>query len=366
MKRVLPFLLLAFLAGSCSKKPGASSGDSSSDAGKYETLLAGWPYNVTVIETDDEKEKAALKKQTGDLFQAKNFEAIDVLAAKYRKSEECYANGIWKLNEIYAALDLPEEASETEWTNHLQTLRDWIGARPESITPRVALAESLTSYAWKARGGGWANSVTDQGWEHFGERLKESVRVLVAAKKLKEKCPRWYSVMMTCALGLSMDRADYDQLFEEAISSHPSYTMYYRRRAYFLLPRWNGKEGEWEEDLRKSADKLGGDAGDLLYARVVWEMHGGRYFGNIFSETQISWPRVNNGFAIMIKSFPDSFSAKSERAYLAALAKDRENFKTYLDELEMKVDPSVWHTKENFNKFARVAYGGKPKQPATH
>jgi hypothetical protein len=372
--KTFPFLLALFFLCSCSEKPATTPAKTTRTnttttnvfsllntnsflSTKALLAVTGWQYPVTILETPEEKEKSEIKKQARALYEAKDYAGLEALAAKYRRSKECYANGIWKLGQVYLGVtDLPDEATEAEWKTQLKSHRDWIKARPESITARVVLAEDLTSYAWKARGSGWADSVTEKGWELFGKRLIEAANVVAEANSLKEECPRLFSVMFRVALGLQMDRSNYDKLFEQAIKSYPEYTAYYQRRAYFLLPRWYGEANEWESDLEKSSDKIGGKEGDMLYARTVWCMHEGRYFTNIFKESHISWSRVDQGFEEIEKLFPDSLAAKTERVYLAALARDREKARLYFDKLEGKIDLSTWRTMETCIKFAHWAY----------
>jgi hypothetical protein len=314
------------------------------------------PFAVTVVETDEEKEQKQIQDQAKALFAAREFQKLDELAAKYRASREQYSIGVWKLNYVYAAFALPDETPKTNWPPHLATLRAWIKARPQSITARVALAGELTSYAWEARGSGYARTVTKEGWRLFGERLKEGLEVLNSAQALPEKCPRWWAARLTIALGLSTEREEYERLFAAAIKTDPQYAIYYFRKCYYLLPRWNGSPGEWESFLTSAADRIGGEDGDLLYARVVWLMHETKFFGNIFADNKLSWARTHKGFTVMNRRFPASFAAKSEHAFLAYLWSDPTFARDILARLEGKVDLSVWGKKEHFEKTARWVY----------
>ena len=115
------------------------------------------PFKVQVTQTPEEKEKQEIQEQAKNLFSAKDFDKLDALARKHRESKEHYADGAWKLNEVYAGICLDKQASEAQWQEHLAALEDWVKAKPASITARVALADELVTYAWKARGGGYAN-----------------------------------------------------------------------------------------------------------------------------------------------------------------------------------------------------------------
>ena len=345
MKLSTTSIFVLFLFVGCSKAPVTDN-----------SLLGYGPFEVKVAVSPETVERAQTMQQAVALLTAKDYPNLDALAAKLRKSQDAYANGNWKLEDFYAALDLSEEATGTEWQEKLKSLRDWVKASPDSITARVALADVMVSYAWTARSNSWSGPITEEASNLLQQRLQEAITVLAEAKPLPEHCPHWHSVNLIAALGLQVERSKFDQLFKEAIQSQPAYSGYYTRRAYFLLPQWYGKEGEWESDLKSSADELGGEAGDLLYARVVWRMHARQFYDNVFHQTQLSWPRVEKGFEVMLKSFPNSLSAKSERAYLAALALDYPKARKYFDELQGQADLTVWRTTDMFKSVARSVY----------
>ena len=312
-----------------------------------------------MVETPEAKEIHDITNQVATLLAAKDYDKLDDLAAKYRASKECYADGIWKLALVYDALVPSDKVPDAEWEARLAALRDWILAKPDSITPRVALAIDLTAYAWKARGGGWANSVTEEGWRLFEQRLNQAVDVLTQAKPLKEKCPQYWVVLMRAALGKQVNKTQFKYIFDQAINLEPDFAALYFRRAIYLLPRWYGDEGEWEKDLAQSADRIGGENGDMLYAQVVWKMHNYMNSKNIFKEANLSWARVGKGFDAIEKYFPNSLAAKNESAQLAGLAADKEKARKYFIQTEGKVDLSVWDDKDEFIKFANWAFYGQ-------
>ncbi|HXF09239.1 MAG TPA: DUF4034 domain-containing protein [Desulfuromonadaceae bacterium] len=298
----------------------------------------------------------SISNQAVIFLNAKNYDALDTYIDKLRKSRESYDGGAWKFYFVYCGLDLPEQASELEWTNRLALLQDWINARPNSITARVALANDLTSYAWKARGSGWASTVTDEGGRLFEQRLNEASQILADAKPLKDRCPFYWTVKLITYLGLGADRSQYDATFAEATREWPDYSPYYTRRAYYLQPRWYGSDGEWEDDLTKSANRLGGDRGDILYARVVWCMHQNRLFKNIFEESHLDWARVDRGLTLIEKQFPGSLAAISEHGYLAVLARDQETARACFNRMDSRIDLSIWPSEQRFMEFASWTY----------
>ncbi len=289
------------------------------------------------------------------MLTAKDYNGLDALAKNFRDSKECYAGGYWKLYYVYDALKLSDDDPDTAWTARLEAIADWVRADPDSITARVAMADEMASFAWKARGLGGADEIPESHWKTFFQRLNETVLILNAAKHFKEKCPGWYAVMLEAEMGLQVDRSQHDATFHEAITTWPDYTQFYVSRAYYLLPRWYGAPGEWENDLEKSSDGIGGDDGDMLYARVVWSMQD--FSTNIFKEYHVSWNRVNTGYGAIEKHFPDSLATENRAAHLAVLADDAEAARKYFDQTQGGVETNCWDSVDEYVGFAKWAYG---------
>jgi tetratricopeptide (TPR) repeat protein len=252
---------------------------------------------------------------------ANDYAKLDGLAEQLRVSKEQYVDGIWKLSCVYDGLLLSNNASDDEWDKWLFAIERWTLAKPSSITARIALANYLVAYAWKARGGGEADTVSRTGWQLFRQRLVEAVKILKDAKALDEKCPHYWRVLQRAALGMQLDRMHFDEIFNQALKMEPKYESYYAGRAIYLLPQWYGKPGEWGSDLAASADKISGESGDILYAQVVWNMDE-RYDMDFFLNDNLNWERVNKGFAAIEKRYPDALEAKIERAKLAIVAQN--------------------------------------------
>ena len=355
MKYKIICLLVPLFLLSCSKKPAASNAPTLRQSSPPTT---GLPFEPILVEPVETKENHDLKSQAAALLGARDFDKLDALAKSLRDSKECYADGQWKLFHFYNGLNFPSGATDSEWTKHLAILRDWIKAKPDSITARVALADGLIQYGWKARGTGYANTVTDENLKLLFQRLNEAVTVLNQAAALKEKCPRWWAVMLAADLGLQVPRPKYDATFSAAIQAWPDYNSFYSVRANFLLPRWYGAEGELEKDLEKSSDKIGGEAGDMVYAQVVWGLHHLVVDAtNIFREYSLSWERTDKGLEAIEKHYPDSLAVKNEGAHLAMLAHDRPAAKKYFDQTKGEIDLSEWPSTNVYIRAANLVYG---------
>lgn len=245
------------------------------------------------LDFDPATELNAVREYTAavqQLFVNGDFNDVDCLADSARRNKEKFKGGAWKLHNLYAGLYEPKgHATEEDWDEHFKRLERWMAAKPDSITARVALGWSYVNYAWDARGTGAVDSVTDSGWRLFNERLDLAESALAEARQLKTKCPEWYLAMQHVAFDKNWGLARESALLQEAVAFEPGYYYFYRMQAYYLEPKWYGEEGDAERFIAETADKVGGDKGDMLYFQVASYLvcHcGGENL------KRLSWPRL--------------------------------------------------------------------------
>src|SRR5208282_5843665 len=131
-------------------------------------------------------------KAINGLLKAEKFEQLDCIADLARSHKETFPGGMWKLHAVYSGLEKPLlHPTEEDWKTHIELLQRWVSARPESITARVALAESYVNYGEDARGPGFADTVSDSGWKLLAERTAKASQILLEASTLSSKCPEW-------------------------------------------------------------------------------------------------------------------------------------------------------------------------------
>jgi hypothetical protein len=340
MKKIFVSITIFVALMGCSKQSPQSSQATSS-------LIPTNPAEITIIKTAETQEWHNIGAESADFFAAKNFDKLEDLANEYRTSKASIASGIWKLEAVYLGIIPDVNKSNDGWDQSLVTLHDWIQAKPDSITAPVALADTLVAYAWKARGSGYADTVTEAGQKLMEKRLTEAVQVLQQAENLKQKCPHYWTVMMSAALGLGANNSQFETIFQKAIAYDPDFAAYYSAKAYYLTPRWYGRPGDMEAFLEKAADQVGGEDGDVLYARAAWSVQ--LKTRDVFDEHGLSWQRTDKGFEVIEKRFPNSPYVQNARAYMAVMGCEKTLApRKLVTALHGQIDPKVWTSKENF------------------
>lgn len=300
--------------------------------------------------------------QVRDYLHHEQFELLDRIADAARSSKERVGGGAWKLQLFYQGLRFPDdrtEASEGTWKYHLAKLEKWIAEKPGSVTARVGLAAAYLAYGWQARGSGYAHTISRDGYRLFVARLARAESILAEARSLKLTCPHSYAVMLHIAIGQGWEANSFDELFVAATIFEPLYYSYYEMKAMYLMPRWNGRPGDWERFADASSLSVGGAEGSIIYYKIaafiariqIQDVKGGRFF----RESKISWQRMKAGFSEMVKKYGISMQTANQICQLAMISDDKEFSRKMFDEIGEHWDDSVWSSKPLFDHQRRWA-----------
>jgi hypothetical protein len=293
--------------------------------------------------------EADYRNKIRDLVGRSAFADLDAAADNARTSKERFAGGVWKLFVFYEGVASPaagDRAGAADWSKQIEILESWVSASPTSVTARVALAEAYRNVGWKARGGGFSNTVSDANWLQF-EKQDEKARATLMGASLPAKCPHWYFVMLEIARdqGWSTDQAR--SLFESAIAFEPNYYHYYREYTVNLLPKWNGNAGDSEAFAEESYRRIGGRQGAFVYFEIASVL----YCRCAEDQTKpaLAWSKIKEGFAELEEKYGASPLKLNRFAYLAYLYRDRETARSTLLRLNIQWEPSLWRSLDSFN-----------------
>ena len=299
-------------------------------------------------------------------FVQRNFDQLEQEAHDARIGKERFAGGSWKIYNFYAGVSLPGRktpADESVWNTYLAITKDWVAAKPESATARIALADAHLALAWKARGSGYAHAVSDQSWDTFHSEAALAREALVEAAKRKERCPYWYVLMQTVALADGWDPQDARELFDRAVAFEPDFYYFYQNYATYLEPRWFGEEGEGEAFAEESSLHVGGDQGEIIYFETAsavvcpCDQEPDRL-------SKMSWPRIQLGYEAIERLYGSSILKRNRFAYMAYVAKDRSAARRVFGEIGESWDNGVWSSRNEFEEARAWAMNGV-EEPAS-
>jgi hypothetical protein len=284
---------------------------------------------------------------------------LDTLAQELQQKRSRFAGGAWRLHVLFGTLSSPGSAtaSDAAWTAHIAKLEDWSLRSPASPTPCITLAQTYLRFAWKARGHGYANTVTAEGWSLFRDRVQSARSTLEQCAALAENSPHWYLQMQGVALDQQWNRAAVDALAERALANEPGYYYFAVAESTYLLPKWYGDPGDAERYAAQVADRIGGDDGDAVYFQIAAAI-------NCCKRTQapaLSWPRVKRGFAAVETLYGSTKHELNVMAYLALRNGDAATAQKLFERIGNDWSESVWKTKAAFDA-GRTGQGFEDRQ----
>jgi len=140
-------------------------------------------------------------------------------------------------------------------------------ALPDDSLSYFFKANFYTEWAWEARGGGFADTVTDQGWRTFHERLGDARTFADKGWRLNPLDPDCPTVMIQICMGDGAERTEMESWFSRAMLADPHNYMGCLAKEQFLLPKWGGSEKEALEFARSCVAH--GNADDRLPTILV-------------------------------------------------------------------------------------------------
>jgi hypothetical protein len=184
------------------------------------------------------------------------------------------AQGMALLPEVFADADIPTEfvallfeaigLASIELEGDRRTLlaaaaRVADQGRVAKAAVMAATGEQFTSYAWDARGGGYASTVSDAQFAEFGRRVGVARAALERAWALDPKDPFVAKSMIVVCMAQSAPREEMEAWYGRATALDPYDPDVVSRKLTYLEPKWLGtveelvafgrellKEGLWE------------------------------------------------------------------------------------------------------------------------
>lgn len=298
-------------------------------------------------EKQDSRSKLQIDVRT--LLHEQKFNELENMASIFRKEKTRFPDGGWKLYTFYNSF----HSAYYGWNEHLRNHDTWLKLYPNSITARVAAAALWSTYAWEARGGGYANTVTEEGWKLYRERLAKAYEFVKNPPSDPSKdCMHRYYVLLLIARAQGWDRKNYEEIFQKGLSFEPSYYANYFEKATYLFPRWYGEKGEWQKFAAETVKFAPKSEGMGIYTRILLFAWSYKEFTD-FKVPDISWEKMKKGFRDIDRNYPDSSLILNWYCRFACIAEDKKT----AAELFMRIgdDPFVeaWDGRSNYYKWRK-------------
>lgn len=310
-------------------------------------LLANCSQLQPVSEMESRKR---IEEEVKELFNKRDYQGLNRLAEKYRKSEERTSSGLWKLTSFYYSLgtlvpDNPED--KQAWEEIEKAGREWISLFPEAPTPYLVMASILIHHGWSYRGEGWSSSVKPEHWPIFYKYLKQARELLDQNKKTTSTDPDWYQNMLAIARAEQWDYKRFSKLSEEAISRYPYYYQIYFTALQYHFPRWHGDASKVESFARMAVERTSSRDKAGMYARVYWVAISNEFGTDLLTRSKVVWKDMKQGMIDVLEQYPDQWNIQNF-AFFACLSGDKEFAKDLFSRMDENIILEAWYNKDNY------------------
>jgi len=212
-------------------------------------------------------------------------------------------------------------------------------------------------FAWQARGTGYANTVTEEGWRLFAQRVVEAEKALDQAWKLNPRDGRTAKNMLRLELGQGKGRARMEIWFKRATDLNPNDYFPFQAKLNYLEPKWYGSEKEMLDFAREcvAPGKWGAYAAPALvdaHDRLVRYLPPAQY--NDYWKRPEVWQDVKKAFDKYLSAFPDDETRRQSYVVHAWRAEKWDEVNRHVPYLK-HVDYQVFGGKKAFDEMVEYA-----------
>jgi hypothetical protein len=261
-------------------------------------------------------------------FQSRKFADLDDLYKRWCTGRDRFADGRWKLTQYEAGFK-GWFSAWNRWDLDLQAIQAWQKERAGSEAAWVAEAVYWQSYAWRARGTGYADTVSQDAWELFKERLNKSKAILSRIHSSNSSCPAPYAMTITVLLELGAPRKLIQAVYEEGAKRFPQYHGIYFAMARTYEPKWGGSAEEYEKFANDAARATKDFEGGAMYSRIYWLVDNNQ--GIPFraeSPAPPRWQSLKAGYQDLMRLYPASMNNLTKFTDVTCRSHDSELYRT--------------------------------------
>lgn len=307
--------------------------------------------------TDHVKPLAVIADNAEDLLHKREFKQLDQLVVEYRDKNSVALDGQPKLMGFYEGLSKSASTcgraieSDEQWNSHKQLLLDWSKKSTVTEAPRLALAMYEAALGWRARGRGYASTVTEADWAAFRQRMNNARAMLEEIKPKASKDPQWYAAMLGIGVAQGWTNEEFDALYQKAIKKFPHYFEYYFRKGQFYSAKWHGSQEKFKAFVEESVAATEPQFGQTMYARLNWSASN----SSMFKDGQTDWPRMKKGFEKLMQDFPDSWN-RNNFAKFSCMAGDKATLRQQMELIGKDVIAAAWTGALSYQACKHIAY----------
>jgi len=142
---------------------------------------------------------------------------------------------------------------------------------PDTSIGNLIRGSIAIELAWKARGGGQAETVSKEGWNGFFKNLDFAGSCLLRSGEQDIEDPTPFAFLQTVAMGLQLERKIAEAWLQEALKRDVNNQQVYNRHLFLLCKKWGGSHEEMFDFARATLNKIPPEStlNSIIYAAYL-------------------------------------------------------------------------------------------------
>jgi hypothetical protein len=288
--------------------------------------------------------KSDMKERAMEALQWGDFDELVHLHREASESTQLNFDGLPQLQSYMSGLGKLWNIGEPEATDayfgNLDALTaTWLKTHPGSSLAAALRMRALYARAWFYRGGGFANTVSQEQFALFGRYIEQALDLAREANiGPDDVMGHIYLVMVARSANMNWDgqRA----LSEDVLTRHPDSFGLWEELLLSAEPKWGG---DWSLVSRLVLDaakrQRTPEEGDMMYARL-WDSAWYELKGTLFG-APVDWIRVKRGMRAVLARTPGTRMINAF-GRLACLRRDRAAAQGVMDQIGDEPDLDFW------------------------
>ncbi len=314
-------------------------------------LVNAGPAAAACADAKRARDSDVLADTVQKLFNEKKYKQLDALAEKYEKEKTATLDRVSALSAFYHGIEQDftacsdKKMTDSDWEAHGAALIAWQDHAPRSRAAQLAIADHMSSMAWRVRGSGFASGVGKDNMARFKAMIATSRERLEQIESVNKNNPAWYSAMMPIALAQGWPPAAFEALFEKAAKLDPYYLDIHYQHAQFYDEHWYGNTELLRRAIERSTVLTHKKLGQIMYARLYAAHH---ISDDDYKRGAVDWKKMKAGYEQYIKLHPEN-ALHNGFAYRACMAGDLKTAKEQLDIIGDKLVAEAWKSPVNLS-----------------
>ncbi len=227
-------------------------------------------------------------------------------------------------------------------------------AYPKATEPLVLKAKMYVNWAWQARGSGWANTVTPQGWTDMADRLTIANQAIAKSYANDPNDAEGPTQMLSVELGQGKGRPIMEMWYTRAMTANPDGYEACSKKLYYLEPKWYGTPQEMI-DFGRQCVKDGNWWGHIPFVLVDAHQEVAEMVPNssMYYQQAAVWMDVQSVYQPFLERYPEADWAKTAYVKWACRCNQWKTAVMLFDELGDRANVNEFNGKATYDYWRR-------------